>query len=79
MTEFKIKIEDEVLTALGQENIERHISFMPEQLHRSDGQLKAAAQDALEDLSSIDLANDPAWKQARDKAWEKYIHKLRCR
>jgi hypothetical protein len=74
MTEFKIKVEDELVAALGKEKIEKYISFMIEQL-----KVKAAAQDVLESLSGTDLVNDPAWKQARNEAWVKYINKAERR
>lgn len=68
MTELKVRIEDEVLATMGQEQVEHFLRYMVEQLH-----LKAAAHDALESLKEVDLANDPQWKQARENAWRKYI------
>lgn len=70
MTEFKVKVEDEVVAAMGQENVEKFLGYMVEKLH-----LKAAAREVLEDLKSIDLENDPEWKQAREEAWNKYMKK----
>ncbi len=32
--------------------------------------LKAAAQDVLEDLETIDLQNDKEWQTARHLAWQ---------
>lgn len=70
MTEFKIKVEDELVASVGQENVEKFLSYMVDQLH-----LKAAALDALADLKSIDLENDPDWKKAREEAWNKYMNR----
>jgi len=36
--------------------------------------LKAAAQDVLEDLKSIDLQNDKEWQAARRLAWQQEKH-----
>jgi hypothetical protein len=70
MTEFKVKVEDEVVASVGQENVEKFLSYMVEKLH-----LKAAARDILADQKSIDLENDPEWKQAREEAWNKYMNR----
>ena len=67
MTEVKVRVEDELVAAIGQDKVEKFLRDMVEQLH-----LKAAAQDALESLNDID-SEDPAWRQARDRAWNKYV------
>lgn len=68
MTEVKVPVEDDLLATMGQEQVEKFLREMVEQLH-----LKAAAQDALNSLEEVDLASDPRWKQARENAWRKYI------
>ena len=67
MTEVKVRVEDELLAAIGQDKVEQFLRDMVAQLH-----LKAAAQDALVSLNGIDV-DDPTWKQARDRAWNKYV------
>ena len=67
MTEIKVQVNDELLTTFSQTQLERLLQEMVEQL-----QLKAAAHDALEGLQEVDIVNDPQWKQAREKAWQKY-------
>ncbi len=66
MTEFKITIEDELVAALGEEKITLSLRQFVEKLN-----LKAAAQDALENLQEIDLKNDPQWQIAREERQNK--------
>ena len=68
MTEVKVPVEDDLLATMGQEQVEKFLREMVEQLH-----LKAAAQDALNSLEEVDLTSDPRWKQARENTWRKYI------
>ena len=68
MTELKVRVEDDLLATLGQEQVEQFLRYMVEQLH-----LKATARDARASLDEIDLASDPRWKQAREEAWSKYV------
>ncbi len=67
MTEIKVQVNDELLTTFSQTQLERLLQEMVEQL-----QLKAAAHNALEGLQEVDIVNDPHWKQAREKAWQKH-------
>ncbi|MGB3779054.1 MAG: hypothetical protein WA960_11900 [Tunicatimonas sp.] len=66
MTEIKVQVDDELLTNFSQRQLEQFLQEMVEQL-----QLKAAARDALGSLEEVDIANDPQWKQARERAWQK--------
>lgn len=67
MIEIKVRVDDELLNTIAQPQLERFLQEMVEQLH-----LKAAARDVLADLEEIDIVNDPQWKQARERAWQKY-------
>ena len=67
MTEIKVQVDDELLATISQPQLERFLQEMVEQL-----QLKAAAHNALEGLQEVDIVNDPQWKQAREKAWQKH-------
>lgn len=67
MTEITLQIEDSLAAVVGRDKVEQFLKDMVAQLH-----LKAAASDALESLADINI-NDPQWKQARDRAWDKYV------
>lgn len=67
MTEIKVQIEDELAAAVGRDKVEQFLQDMVAQLR-----IKAAAVDALADLNVID-PNDLEWKQARNRAWNKYV------
>lgn len=64
MVEFKIQLAESVVEAFGYNQVENHLQeFVKKML------LKAAAQEVLEDLSTIDLENDQEWIAARQLAW----------
>lgn len=68
MTEIRVQVDDELLSTIDQRQLEQFLQEMVEQLH-----LKAAARDALNGLAEVDIINDPQWKQARERAWQKYV------
>jgi hypothetical protein len=70
MTEFKIKLEDNVVQTIGYSTIEKFLNDYINQIV-----LKISAQDALNDLKSIDLENDSKWKIAREQAWKEQGYK----
>ena len=70
MTEFKVKLEDKVVQTLGYSTIEKFLNDYINQIV-----LKISAQDALNDLKSIDLENDGKWKIAREQAWKEQGYK----
>ena len=67
MTEIRVQVDDELLTTISQSQLEQFLQEMVEQLY-----LKAAAKNALVSLEEVDIVNDPQWKQARERAWQKY-------
>jgi len=70
MVEFKIQLEESVVQTFGHKRVENYLQdFVKKML------LKAAAQDVLEDLNTIDLQNDKEWQTARHLAWQQEKHK----
>jgi hypothetical protein len=70
MVEFKIQLEESIVQTFGYKEVEQHLQdFVKRML------LKAAAQDVLEDLKTIDLQNDKEWQTARHLAWQQEKHK----
>ncbi len=70
MVEFKIQLEESVVQQFGYKEVESYVQDFVNKLL-----LKAAAQDVLEDLKTIDLQNDKEWQTARHLAWEQEKHK----
>lgn len=70
MIEFKIQLEESLVKTFGQKEIENYLQEFMQKIV-----LKLAAQDILEDLQSIDLANDKEWQLARNLAWKQEKHK----
>jgi hypothetical protein len=70
MTEFKVKLEDKVVQTIGYGTIEKFLNEYINQII-----LKISAQEALNDLKSIDLENDNKWKIAREQAWKEQGYK----
>lgn len=70
MTEFKIKLEDKIVQTIGYGTIEKFLNDYINQII-----LKISAQDALNELKSIDLENDSKWKIAREQAWKEQGYK----
>lgn len=70
MVEFKIQLEESIVQAFGHKQVEIYLqAFVKKML------LKAAAQDVLEELETIDLQNDPEWQTARHLAWQQEKNK----
>lgn len=69
--EFMITIEPAVIDVLGVDKVN---AFLQDAAIRL--KLKAAAQEALADISYFDeLVNDPDWQMARQQAWEQDKHR----
>ena len=65
MVEFKIQLDESVVQTFGHKQVENYLQeFVKNML------LKAAAQDVLQDLETIDLQNDKEWQTARHLAWQ---------
>lgn len=69
MIEFKIELDENVVQALGREQIEDYLKTVARRIA-----LKAAAKDILSELSEIDLQNDKEWQVARELAWQQEKH-----
>ncbi len=70
MVEFKIQLEESVVQTFGHKQVENYLQdFVKKML------LKAAVQDVLEDLKTIDLQNDEEWQTAHQLAWQQEKHK----
>lgn len=70
MVEFKIQLDESIVQTFGHKQVESYLQdFVKKML------LKAAAQDVLEDLKTIDLQNDKEWQTARHLAWQQEKHK----
>jgi len=70
MTEFKIQLEDKLVQTIGYGAIEKFLNEYMNQIV-----LKISAQDALNDLKTINLENDSKWKIARERAWKEQSYK----
>ena len=64
MSEFIIKIEDEIVQTLGKQTIEQYL-----QLFITQTILKAAASDILKDYEKNNLTNDKNWINAKKSAF----------
>lgn len=70
MVEFKIQLEESFVQTFGYKEVEQYLQdFVKKML------LKAAAQDILDDLKTIDLQNDVEWQTARHLAWQQEKHR----
>jgi hypothetical protein len=68
--EFMITVEPEVIDVLGAEKVSAFLQDAATKL-----KLKAAAQEALADLTHFDeLVNDSQWQTARQQAWDQEKH-----
>jgi len=65
MSEFIVKIEDDIVEVLGKENIEQYL-----QTYISQAILKAAANDVMKDYTNDDISNDENWLNARKNAFQ---------
>lgn len=70
MTEFKVHLEDKLVQTIGYKNIEKYLNDYVNQII-----LKISAQDAINELKSINLDNDNKWKIAREQAWKEQGYK----
>jgi len=68
--EFKIQLEESVVQTLGSQEVEKQLEDFAQKLI-----LRMAAQDILEELTTIDLENDKECQMARNLAWEQEKHK----
>lgn len=64
MSEFIVKIEDELVQALGKQTIEQYLQLLMSQMI-----LKAAALDLLKDYEKEDFSEEEAWRNAQKKAF----------
>ncbi len=63
MSEFIVKIEEDIVQALGKHTIEQHLQkFITQTI------LKAAANDILQDYTATDVTQDTNWHLAQKKA-----------
>ena len=63
MSEFIVKIEDDIVQVLGKQTIEQYLqAFIAQTI------LKAAANDILKDYQKDDITNDENWLKARKNA-----------
>ena len=69
MVEFKIQLDESIVQTFGHKQVERLLQDFGKKML-----LKAAAQDVLEDLDTIDLQNDKEWQTARHLAWQQEKH-----
>lgn len=69
MTQITLKLDDSLVEGIGKEKIEQLIKDWLYQYKR-----KQALKEAVDDISTIDLTNDPQWQVARNLAWETYKH-----
>lgn len=70
MVEFKIQLEESIVQTFGYKEVEQYLQDFVKKM-----MLRAAAQDILEDLKTIDLQNDKEWQTARHLAWQQEKHK----
>jgi hypothetical protein len=70
MVEFKIQLEDSFVQKMGYSEIDKYLQVFVKKI-----MLKLAAQEALQDLESIDLENDKEWQVSRELAWKQEKHK----
>lgn len=64
MSEFVIKIEDEIVQVLGKQTIEQYLQeFITQTI------LKAAANEILSDYDKNEISSDKNWLKARKKAF----------
>jgi hypothetical protein len=67
MTQITLKVEDALVESLGKEQIKMLLQDWLQQYKK-----RMALQEAADELTSIDLSNDPKWQVARSLAWESY-------
>ncbi len=67
--EISIDVNEDLVESLGLDAIKDHLITVVSRL-----ELKMAAQEALAELATVDLTNDPEWQAARTLAWEQEKH-----
>ena len=72
MTQITLKLEDSLIEGISKDQIEQLVKGWLSQYKR-----KQALKEAIEELSTIDLTNDPQWQVARNQAWESYKHNFK--
>jgi hypothetical protein len=70
MVEFKVQLDESIVKTFGYTQVESYLQVFVKKML-----LKAAAQDVLEELPTIDLENDHEWQSARDLAWQQEKYK----
>ncbi len=68
--QITVEVEDHVIESLGYERVKDLLSDSAAHL-----EMKVAALEILNELSENDPVQDPAWKTAREQAWEQEKHK----
>lgn len=68
--QITIEVEDSVVESLGYERVKDLLSDSATHL-----EMKVAALEILKELAENDPVQDPAWKTAREQAWEQEKHK----
>lgn len=63
--EISLEVNDALVETLGVEGVKSKLTLFASRLETS-----IAAQEALAELATIDLTNDPQWQAARTLAWE---------
>lgn len=71
MVEIKLQIDDTLVQAFGQAEVEKKLHEYVTKLR-----LKMAAQDILAEFPSIDLENDAQWQASRTASWEYYKKRM---
>ncbi len=69
MSEFVIKIEDDIVQSLGKQTIEHYLQkFIKQSI------LKIAANDILQDYNNNNFENSESWREAKEKAFQNDKH-----
>ncbi len=67
--EISVEVDDDLVRTIGIETVKSRLSSFASRL-----ELSIAAQEALNELTTIDLTNDPQWQTSRSLAWEQEKH-----
>ncbi|GAB2601822.1 hypothetical protein [Spirosoma areae] len=68
--QITVEVEDSVIESLGYERVKDLLSDSAAHL-----EMKVAALEILKELAENDPVHDPAWRTAREQAWEQEKHK----
>ena len=69
--EITVEINDDLVDSLGFDTVKSKLNSFASRL-----ELSLAAQEAIAELASTDLTNDPQWQAARLLAWEQEKHNI---